>query len=65
MVDKLQEFAARLPKFTFACCVADEGSAHPNKGYVTALHRARAPERRRRGRLSVRPAAMVDAVRNP
>ena len=34
-VDQLEAFAQRMPNFTFTCCVADEGSAYPNKGYVT------------------------------
>ena len=35
-VARLEEFAARIPGFTFATCVAAEGSTHPRKGYVTA-----------------------------
>jgi benzoate/toluate 1,2-dioxygenase reductase component len=35
-VDRLEAFAARIPGFTFACCVAAEASAHKRKGYVTA-----------------------------
>ena len=35
-VDRLEAFAARIPSFTFACCVAAEASAHSRKGYVTA-----------------------------
>lgn len=34
-VDRLTAIAARLPGFTFGTCVADPGSAHPQKGYVT------------------------------
>jgi benzoate/toluate 1,2-dioxygenase reductase component len=34
-VDELEAFAERLPGFTFTCCVADEASTYPNKGYVT------------------------------
>jgi benzoate/toluate 1,2-dioxygenase reductase component len=63
-VDKLQEYAHRLPKFTYACCVADEGSAHPNKGYVT---RYIEPQHMHDGEVDVYlcgPPAMVDAVRN-
>ena len=63
-VDKLQEYAHRLPKFTFACCVADEGSAYPNKGYVT---RYIEPQHMHDGDVDVYlcgPPAMVDAVRN-
>jgi benzoate/toluate 1,2-dioxygenase reductase subunit len=63
-VDKLQEYAHRLPKFTFACCVADEGSAYPNKGFVT---RYIEPQHMHDGDVDVYlcgPPAMVDAVRN-
>jgi len=35
LVERLETFAHRLPSFSFACCVADEKSTHPNKGYVT------------------------------
>ena len=45
-VDELEDAAKRLPGFSFSCCVADENSTCPNKGYVTALHRAGAPQRR-------------------
>ncbi|MGU3782414.1 benzoate 1,2-dioxygenase electron transfer component BenC [Burkholderia metallica] len=34
-VDQLEGYARRLPNFTYACTVADPGSAYPNKGYVT------------------------------
>ena len=34
-MDKLEAFAARIPNFTFAACVANPGSSHPLKGYVT------------------------------
>jgi benzoate/toluate 1,2-dioxygenase reductase component len=34
-VDTLEAFAKQVPGFTFSCCVADEGSAYPRKGYVT------------------------------
>ncbi|MCC6075248.1 benzoate 1,2-dioxygenase electron transfer component BenC [Pseudomonas sp. GCM10022188] len=34
-MDKLAAFAARIPNFTFAACVANPESAYPNKGYVT------------------------------
>jgi benzoate/toluate 1,2-dioxygenase reductase component len=35
-VDRLEAIAARIPNFTFACCVAAEASTQPRKGYVTA-----------------------------
>lgn len=34
-VDALDEFAAKLPSFTYATVVVDEASEHPRKGYVT------------------------------
>jgi benzoate/toluate 1,2-dioxygenase reductase subunit len=63
-VDKLEQVAHRLPNFTFACCVADEQSSYPNKGYVT---RYIEPQHMHDGDVDVYlcgPPAMVDAVRN-
>ncbi len=34
-MDKLADFASRIPNFTFAACVASPDSTYPNKGYVT------------------------------
>ena len=34
-LDRLQALAARIPNFTFSACVANPGSQHPQKGYVT------------------------------
>ena len=34
-VDQLEEYTRKIPGFTFSCCVADEGSSYPQKGYVT------------------------------
>jgi benzoate/toluate 1,2-dioxygenase reductase subunit len=34
-MDKLADFAARIPSFSFAACVASPDSAYPNKGFVT------------------------------
>ena len=34
-MDKLAEFAQRLPNFTWSACVANPDSQHPLKGYVT------------------------------
>ena len=34
-MDKLEAFAARIPNFTFAACVASAESSQPKKGYVT------------------------------
>jgi benzoate/toluate 1,2-dioxygenase reductase subunit len=59
----LEEFARRIPNFTFATCVADEGSNHPLKGYVT--HHLTA-EHLNAGEVDVYlcgPPPMVEAVR--
>ncbi|WP_219061818.1 benzoate 1,2-dioxygenase electron transfer component BenC [Pseudomonas sp. UMAB-08] len=34
-MDRLNDFAARIPNFTFSACVANPASSHPHKGYVT------------------------------
>lgn len=34
-LDRLQDFAARIPNFTFSACVANPDSQYPQKGYVT------------------------------
>ncbi len=34
-LDRLEDFAARIPNFTFSACVANPDSQHPLKGYVT------------------------------
>ena len=62
-VDELEGFASRLPNFTFLSTIADEGSAHPNKGYVTGYIE---PEHVNDGQVDIYlcgPPAMVDAVR--
>lgn len=35
LVDKLQEYARRVPGFTFTTCVADPQTTHERQGYVT------------------------------
>ncbi|QPZ90089.1 benzoate 1,2-dioxygenase electron transfer component BenC [Thioclava electrotropha] len=63
-VARLEALSQRLPNLTFACCVADEASVHPQKGYVTH-HLSDADLRG--GDLDVYlcgPPAMVEAVRN-
>jgi len=35
-IERLKEFASRIPGFTFLTCVAATDSAHPRKGYVMA-----------------------------
>ena len=62
-VDQLEQYAARVPGFTFSSCVAAEGSAHPRKGYVTAHID---PAHLNGGEVDVYlcgPPPMVDAVR--
>ncbi len=62
-VDRLEEFAARLPDFTFTTCVAADASAHPRKGYVMAHVE---PSHLNGGEVDVYlcgPPPMVDAVR--
>ena len=56
-------YAARIPSFSFTCCVAAEDSTYPNKGYVT---RYMTPEQLNNGIVDVYlcgPPLMVDAVR--
>lgn len=63
-VDKLEAFARTIPHFSFECCVAEEASSYPRKGYVT--HHMR-PEHLHGGDVDVYlcgPPAMVDAVRS-
>lgn len=63
-LDQLEGYTKQLPSFTFACCVADEGSSYPNKGYVT---RYIEPEHLNEGDVDVYlcgPPPMVDAVRS-
>ena len=60
---KLEGYAAQIPGFTFACCVADEAAAYPHKGYVT---RYIEPGHLNGGDVDVYlcgPPPMVDAVR--
>jgi benzoate/toluate 1,2-dioxygenase reductase component len=62
-VDRLEDYAARIPGFSFTTCVATEASAHPRKGYVTAHVE---PAALNGGEVDVYlcgPPPMVDAVR--
>ena len=62
-VAALEDFARVIPNFTYAACVADPGSRHPLKGYVT--HHLTA-EQLNGGDVDVYlcgPPAMVEAVR--
>jgi benzoate/toluate 1,2-dioxygenase reductase subunit len=63
-VDELEDYAKRTPGFTFTCCVAEESSSYPNKGYVT---RYIEDSHVNGGDVDVYlcgPPPMVDAVRN-
>ena len=63
-VDELEEAAKRIPNFSFTCCVADENSTCPNKGYVTRFIE---PAQLNGGDADVYlcgPPPMVEAVRN-
>ena len=63
-VDELEDAAKRLGNFSFSCCVADEESTCPNKGYVTRFIE---PEHLNGGDVDVYlcgPPVMVDAVRD-
>ena len=62
-VERLEEFATKIPGFTFFTCVAAANSAHPRKGYVTAHVEA---SHLNGGDVDVYlcgPPPMVDAVR--
>lgn len=62
-LDVLEAHARAIPGFTYRVCVADEASAHPNKGYVT---RYIEPGHLNGGDADVYlcgPPSMVDAVR--
>jgi benzoate/toluate 1,2-dioxygenase reductase subunit len=62
-VPALEEFAATIPNFTFTTCVADAGSRHERRGYVTHYL---TPAHLNAGDVDVYlcgPPAMVDAVR--
>jgi benzoate/toluate 1,2-dioxygenase reductase component len=61
-MEQLENYAKQLPTFSFACCVADEGSSYPKKGYVT---RYIEPEHLNGGDADVYlcgPPPMVDAA---
>ncbi|SEI73807.1 benzoate/toluate 1,2-dioxygenase reductase subunit [Azotobacter beijerinckii] len=61
-MDKLEEFAARLPNFSFTACVASPESSYPHKGYVTQHI---APGHLNEGEVDIYlcgPPPMVEAV---
>ena len=61
-MQRLQDFAARIPNFTFSACVANPQSGYPKKGYVTQHI---APKHLNDGDVDVYlcgPPPMVEAV---
>jgi NAD(P)H-flavin reductase/ferredoxin len=62
-VDALEDYAKRLPNFSFTCTVADEASAYPNKGYVTRYIEAGHVNGGDVDIYLCGPPPMVDAVR--
>ncbi|MEE4462047.1 benzoate 1,2-dioxygenase electron transfer component BenC [Azotobacter chroococcum] len=61
-MDRLQEFAARIPAFSFTACVASPESHYPHKGYVTQHI---APRHLNDGEVDIYlcgPPPMVEAV---
>jgi benzoate/toluate 1,2-dioxygenase reductase subunit len=62
MVDRLADYARRIPGFTYATCVADPQTTHPQQGYVT---QHMPPQVLHAGNVDVYlcgPPPMVDAV---
>jgi benzoate/toluate 1,2-dioxygenase reductase component len=62
-IEQLRQFAERIPRFSFACCVAAEAGAYPQKGYVT---RCIEPAHVNGGDVEIYlcgPPPMVEAVR--
>jgi benzoate/toluate 1,2-dioxygenase reductase subunit len=62
MVDRLADYARRIPSFTYATCVADPQTTHPQQGYVT---QHMPPQVLHAGNVDVYlcgPPPMVDAV---
>ncbi|UCZ84632.1 ring-hydroxylating dioxygenase ferredoxin reductase family protein [Pseudomonas sp. L5B5] len=61
-LDRLEDFAARIPQFSFSACVANPESPYPRKGYVTQHIE---PTHLNQGDVDVYlcgPPAMVEAV---
>lgn len=62
MVDRLVEYARRIPGFTFSTCVADSQTAHEHQGYVTQHMPAQALHGGDVDVYLCGPPPMVDAV---
>ncbi|WP_138472781.1 benzoate 1,2-dioxygenase electron transfer component BenC [Poseidonocella sp. HB161398] len=63
LVEALEAYAARLPWFSYATVVADAGSAHPRKGWVTQHMPGELLEPGGFDAYLCGPPPMVDAVR--
>lgn len=62
MVDRLVEYARRIPDFTYGTCVADPQTTHPQQGYVTQHMPAQALHGGNVDVYLCGPPPMVDAV---
>ncbi|OWW22512.1 benzoate 1,2-dioxygenase electron transfer component BenC [Noviherbaspirillum denitrificans] len=62
LVDRLQEYALRVPGFTFSTCVADPSTTHERQGYVTQHMPAQALHDGNVDVYLCGPPPMVDAV---
>lgn len=62
MVDRLVDYARRVPGFTFATCVADPQTAHEQQGYVTQHMPAQVLHNGNVDVYLCGPPPMVDAV---
>ncbi|MBF5006751.1 benzoate 1,2-dioxygenase electron transfer component BenC [Diaphorobacter caeni] len=62
LVDRLEDYAKRVPGFTFTTCVADANTAHERQGYVTQHMPAQALHGGNVDVYLCGPPPMVDAV---
>ena len=62
MVDRLVDYARRIPGFTFGTCVADPKTQHERQGYVTQHMPAQALHGGNVDVYLCGPPPMVDAV---
>ena len=62
MVDRLADYARRIPGFTYGTCVADPQTTHPKQGYVTQHMPAQALHGGNVDVYLCGPPPMVDAV---
>ena len=62
LVERLQEYAQRIPGFTFTTCVADPATSHERQGYVTSHMPAQVLHAGNVDVYLCGPPPMVDAV---